>query len=56
MSTKERIRTIRLLEKVARNPAYAEVLGIEAVTVNGCPAQRSHSGSETGRRGQEQAN
>ena len=31
MSTKERIRTIRLLEKLAGNPVYAQVLGIEAV-------------------------
>ena len=56
MSTKERIRTIRLLEKVARNPVYAEVLGIEAVTDAVCPDFMNHLGPDAGRRGQEQAN
>ena len=56
MSTKERIRTIRLLEKMARNPVYAEVLGIETVTVNSCPVHRNHSESDAERRRQERAN
>ena len=30
LSTKERILTIRLLEKIKENPAYAESIGIEA--------------------------
>lgn len=29
LSTKERILTIRLLEKIKENPAYAESIGIE---------------------------
>ena len=31
LSTRERILTIRLLEKVTRDPVYAEALGIEDV-------------------------
>ena len=29
MSTKERIMTIRLLDKIAKQPVYAGILGIE---------------------------
>ena len=29
MSVKERIMTIRLMEKLQENPAYAKVLGVE---------------------------
>ena len=32
MSTRERILTIRLLEKASRQPAFAALLGIEGVT------------------------
>ena len=32
MSTRERIMTIRLLDKAAKHPLYATLLGIEVVT------------------------
>ena len=32
MSTRERIMTIRLLDKAAKHPLYATLLGIEIVT------------------------
>lgn len=31
MSTRERILTIRLMEKVSSNPAYAKALGVEVL-------------------------
>lgn len=38
MSTRERIRTIRLIEKLQGNPEYARKLGIEVI--NKLPAAR----------------
>lgn len=33
MNVRERILTIRLLEKALKNPAYAEALGVEVIEV-----------------------
>lgn len=45
MSARERILTIRLLEKIRRDPAYAEALGIMAVQKPFCPQSNSDSPS-----------
>lgn len=44
MSTRERILTIRLIEKLQGNPGYARKLGIEVV--NKLPAARREKNGE----------
>lgn len=45
LGTKERILTIRLLEKVRENPAYADLLGIEVTQEASCLHRKTDSES-----------
>ena len=45
MSTRERILTIRLLEKAAKHPMYARALGLEGVTAEAHRGAPAHSES-----------
>ena len=45
MSVRERILTIRLMEKVSANPAYAEALGI--VVQNGLTERKRQAGNKS---------
>ena len=45
MSTRERILTIRLLEKAAKHPMYARALGLEGVTAEARRGEGAHSES-----------
>ena len=45
MSTRERILTIRLLEKAAKHPMYARALGLEGVTAEAHRGEPAHSES-----------
>ena len=45
MSTRERILTIRLLEKAAKHPMHAQTLGLEGVTAEAHRGKPTHSES-----------
>ena len=45
MSTRERILTIRLLEKAAKHPMHAQALGLEGVTAEAHRGEGAHSES-----------
>ena len=45
LSVRERILTIRLMEKVKKNPAYADVLGIAAPNGYAEPGKQTASNS-----------
>ena len=40
MSTRERILTIRLMEKASRQPAFAALLGIDCITDLSCQEEK----------------
>lgn len=41
MSAKERVLTIRLLEHIAKQPAFADVLGVTVIQNQLCPAGKT---------------